>query len=147
MQIAALFHGLPGVYIHIQQRLFHLTFVGFHRPEFFIKFSVNNNLFFCAPEDLRTFLHQPVQVHCLYDPMASLGKSQQLTCKLGTAPDILFDRFQFLIMSLSQTLFQPHQGYISLDCHKEIVEVMGDPSCKRSKRLHFFCLSQLFCHP
>ena len=125
-QVPAPLHGIRGIYIQIQQYLFHLALVRLNTVQFFRKILMNRNPFFRHPEGIRGFLNQLIQVDWLDFIPSFPGIPEELSRQFRSACNLLFDILKHLEVRMLGVGIQKHQRGISHNAHEQIIEIMSD---------------------
>ncbi len=142
-QLAPLGHGIRSIDIQIEKNLFHLPRVGFHDKGACRWIEIDGDLLTGSAESFRRFFNMACQIHGLNLIVALAGVSQQLAGEPGPALDLLFDVQQPFGRGVSGIDFHFHQGKVSLDNRKQIVEVVCNSTGQGSDGLHFLGMLQL----
>ena len=100
IEIAAVRHRLPGIDIQIEKHLLNLSSVNFHRPECFLKFSVNTYLPFGPSKHHRTLSDELVEIRGLHFIFAALCKTEQLSGQIRTLLHILLYAAQPVVVRM-----------------------------------------------
>ena len=136
-------HGVPGVEIQVYQHLLDLSPVDFNAPDIVLQGFVDNDFLAGAGEHRGTVFHDVIQTRRTQSVLAFSGKTQKLVGKIGRAHNGIFNALDVFVVRVVRFGLQPHQGYISLDAHQQVVEVMGNAAGQGADGFHFLGVDQL----